>query len=275
MKPDPKIGEPAVTGRTGTRPRPPVRKASSLVFFFIRATLRPALFLLYRFSFDMKSSKAVSRPCLILCNHQTGFDQFAVSVGFRFGINFVATDTIFRHGILSKLMVLLTRPIPFSKGNSDLVALRNMMGVIKSGGCVGMFPSGNRCLYGDECRIVPGIGKLAKKFAVPLVLMRIEGGFNTLARWRVKRNVGKVTAAVTKVLQPDELAVMSPAEVDSVIQSELGFDEFAWNKTAGVVFRGRRRAEYLESVLFFCPQCNRMPPPRGGASFRRQRVFLP
>jgi len=237
---------------------PQAKKSSSLVFFFLCAFLRPALFLLFRFRFDRKTSKGIKRPCLILANHQTGFDQFAVSLGFGFGINYVATDTIFRHGLLSKIMVALTRPIPFSKGSSDLIALKSMMAVIKSGGCVGMFPSGNRSFYGDECKIVPGIGRLAKKFGVPLVLVQIRGGFNTRARWHAGRSIGKTAAFVSRIVQPDELAAMTGAEVDEAIRREIGFDEFEWNKAAQIAFRGRRKAEYLESVLFFCPQCKSM-----------------
>jgi len=243
---------------------PQTKKANSVVFFFLRVVFIPALFLLYGFRFDRKSAKGIKRPCLILSNHQAGFDQFALAMGFKFGINYVATDTIFRHGLLSRLMVALVRPIPFSKGSSDLIALKSMMAVIKAGGCVGMFPSGNRSFYGDECKIVPGIGRLAKKFNVPLVLVQLRGGFNTLPRWKAKPNKGKVAAVVTRVVQPEELAAMAGGEIDEIIRREIGFDEFAWNKTAQIVYRGRRKAEYLESVLFYCPECKSLGQTKGG-----------
>ena len=249
------------------------KKASSLVFFLFRIVFIPALFLLYRFRFDWKSARGIKRPCLILSNHQAGFDQFALTMGFRFGINYVATDTIFRHGLLSRLMVALVRPIPFSKGSSDLIALKSMMGVIKAGGCVGMFPSGNRSFYGDECKIVPGIGRLARKFNVPLVLVQLRGGFNTLPRWKVKPSIGKVTAVVTRVVQPQELAAMTGAEIDEIIRREIGFDEFAWNKTAQIEFRGRRKAEYLESVLFYCPECKSLGQTKGGLCSKGNEFF--
>jgi len=242
---------------------PQTKKANSIVFFFLRVVFIPALFLLYGFKFDRKSARGIRRPCLILSNHQAGFDQFALAMGFKFGINYVATDTIFRHGLLSRLMIALVRPIPFSKGSSDLIALKSMMAVIKAGGCVGMFPSGNRSFYGDECKIVPGIGRLAKKFNVPLVLVQLRGGFNTLPRWKVKPNKGKVAAVVTRVVQPEELAAMAGGEIDEIIRREIGFDEFAWNKTAQIVYRGRRKAEYLESVLFYCPECKSLTGGRG------------
>ena len=153
-------------------------------------------------------------------------------------------------------MMALVRPIPFSKGSSDLSAVRNMMSIIKSGGSVGMFPSGNRSCYGTESRIVPGIGKLAKKFNVPLVLVQIRGGYNTLPRWKVKPSHGKVTVVVTRIVKAEELALMSCEDVDRIIQEELSFNEFEYNKTAQIVFKGNKKAEYLESMLFYCPSCN-------------------
>jgi len=235
-----------------------IKKANSPFFWFLRLVFTPVLYIFYRFKFERKTAKGIKRPCLILANHQTVIDQFGVGMGFDFAINYVATDTIFRHGILSKLMVALARPIPFNKGSSDYVAVKNMIGVIGDGGCVGLFPSGNRSFFGDESTIVFGIGKLAKKFAVPLVLVQVRGGFLTRARWSVKTNKGKMRASVVKVVQPEQLAAMSDTEINDTINKAICFNEFEYNKTAQISFHGRHKAEYLESVLFYCPECNSM-----------------
>lgn len=235
-----------------------VKKASDFVYVFLRAILAPALYLLYRFKFDTKTSKHIKRPCLILSNHQTIFDQFAVGVGFRFGINYIASDTIFRHGILSWFMKALGRPIPFSKGSSDFVAVKNMVSVVQEGGAIGLFPSGNRSFFGDECTIVPGTGKLAKKLGVPLVLVQLCGGFNVLPRWKAKPNKGPMYGSVTRVVSPEALAAMTSGEVDELIRQELCVDDFHYQRTAKIIYRGKRKAEYLESVLFYCPECGSM-----------------
>jgi len=233
-----------------------VKKTSTLVFFLLKPFFRLALFLFYGFRFDHKSSKGIKRPCLILSNHSSGFDQFAVALGFTFGMNFVATDTLFRHGLLSKIMVALVRPIPYSKGSSDLAAIKNMISVTKDGGAVVLFPSGNRSFFGKESTIFPGIGKLAKKLNVPLVLVQLRGGYFTMPRWMPKRNRGKMRAVVSRIVQPDEMTSMSNEELDRVILNELSFDDFEYNKSAKIIYRGKRKAEYLESVLFYCPRCH-------------------
>ncbi|MCL2063855.1 MAG: 1-acyl-sn-glycerol-3-phosphate acyltransferase [Candidatus Cloacimonetes bacterium] len=232
-----------------------MKKANSLIASILKLFFRPALFLVYRFRFDRSTSNHIKRPCVILSNHQTVIDQFALSMGFKFAINYVASDTIFRHGFLSKVMIALVRPIAFSKGNSDFIAVKNMISVIKDGGCVAMFPSGNRSFFGKENKIVNGIGKLVKKLDAPLVLVQIKGGYNTKPRWKKKTNKGKMTASVVKIIPIDELKTVSNDELDNIIQNNLNFNEFDYNKQAKIVFSGKHKAEYLESVLFYCPQC--------------------
>ena len=252
-----------------------IKKANSIIAGFLKIFFRPALYLIYRFRFDRSISKHIQRPCIILSNHQTVIDQFAVSMGFKFAINYVASDTIFRHGLLSKLMVALVRPIPFSKGSSDIIAVKNMMSVIADGGCVAMFPSGNRSYFGKENKIVNGVGKLVKRLNAPLVLMNLQGGYFTKARWQAKTNRGKMIAKVVKTFQTDELASMSNEELDTIIQKTLSFNDFEYNQKAQIKFRGKHKAEYLESVLFYCPNCSAPPTKNewgggGGANLRSQ-----
>ena len=235
-----------------------IKKANSLVFFVLKLFIRPFLFIKYRFKFDTKSSKKIKRPCLILANHTTVIDQFGLSMGFNFGINYVATETLFRHGFWSKLMVAVVRPIPYNKGSSDIIAVRNMFSVIQQGGSVAMFPSGNRSFFGDECKIVSGIGKLVKRLSVPLVLVQFRGGFNTIPRWKRKNNRGKMIGTVVNIIEKDELSKLTNEEVDDIIQKALNFNEFDYNSKVQIKFKGKHRAEYLESVLFYCPQCDCM-----------------
>jgi len=237
-----------------SKKREGIKKASTFIFGILRILI-PIIYIKYRFRFDYKTGKGIKRPCLILSNHQTSFDQFAVGVGFKFGINYIASDSIFRHGFISWLMIILSRPIPFSKGSADASAIFKMFSVIKQGGSVGMFVSGNRSFFGEECTIKPGVGKLAKKIGVPIVLVQMRGGYNTKPRWKSKPNKGKMSASVTRVISEEELKTLSADQLENIIKDELYFNEFEWNAKEKIVFRGKQKAEFLERVLFYCPEC--------------------
>jgi 1-acyl-sn-glycerol-3-phosphate acyltransferase/transcription elongation factor Elf1 len=233
-----------------------IKKANNFLFWLLRVLFRPVLWLKYRFRFLHKTSKGIKRPCLILTNHQTTIDQFGSGSGFKFGVNIVGSDSIFRHGFLSRMMEAIARPIPYSKGSTDSSAVRHIFSIIKQGGAVLMSPSGNRSFFGEECTIKPGTGKLAQKLGVPLVLVQFRGGYNTKPRWMPKSNKGKMTAQVTRIVYPEELAAMTVDEVDELIKNELYFNEFEWNRREQIVYKGKRKAEHLETVVFHCPECH-------------------
>jgi len=245
------------------------KKSPNWIFVIIRIILTPILWIKYRMKFDKSTSKGIKRPCLILSNHQTGIDQFAVGMGFKFAMNYVASDTIFRHGFTSWLMRVLTRPIPFSKGTGDPTAVKSMMQVVAAGGSVGIFCEGNRCYYGETMQVQPGTGKLAKKLNVPVILCNINGGYLTKPRWKKRPNKGICDVRVVRVITVEELAELSGDEIQDIIQKTLYVNEFEFAMQHKVPYKGKARAEFLEGLLFYCPKCGQM----GGLSSKKHNVF--
>ena len=217
--------------------------------------MKPLLRRKYGVAVDRSMHGVVKRPCFILCNHQAAFDQFTVGLAFRFGINFVASDTIFRHGFRSWLMKTMVKPIPITKGQSDMAAVKKMLQAIKDGGAVGIFPEGNRCFFGETMTIGQGTGRLAKMLKVPLVLMRMDGAYLAKPRWKIQPNKGKVMAKVVRIVDVEELERLTNEQVQQIIEDELYINEFEYNRVQRIKFLGKARAEHLESILFYCPKC--------------------
>jgi len=234
-----------------------IKRANSFLFWILRGLIGSIVKSKYKYRFLKKSSKGIKRPCLILSSHQTGYDQFSVGIGFKFGINYVASASIFRHGIKSSLMRNMTHPIPFAKGSSDPAAVKQMFSVIRQGGAVAMFPSGNRSFYGEECTLQPGLGKLAKRFKVPIVLVQLRGGYNTKPRWANKSNKGYNEGEVVRIVTVEEQQALTDAEVEKIIVDSIYINEYEWlqNREKKIIFKGKTKAECLERVLFYCPIC--------------------
>ncbi|MCL2256555.1 MAG: 1-acyl-sn-glycerol-3-phosphate acyltransferase [Firmicutes bacterium] len=206
--------------------------------------------------FDKNICKKINKNCFILMNHQASFDQMMLGAVFNFGINFVADDTFFHQGLKSFLMKIFMRPISYSKGNLDAFAATQIINIINQGGAVGMFPEGTRSMFGEGGRVVPSVGKLAKQLKVPCVLVVQKGGYLTKPRWRKKLSRGKIEIEIVKIISPSELDVMSDSEVQGTIKKALCHNDFEFNKIENIKFKGKKRAEDLESVLFFCPICH-------------------
>lgn len=191
------------------------------------------------------------RPYLILMNHQTAFDQFFVGMGFRGPVYYVASEDLFSNGWISTLLRWLVAPIPIKKQTSDVSAVKTCIRVAKEGGTIAIAPEGNRTYSGRTGHMNPAIASLAKMIKLPIALYRIEGGYGVQPRWSDVVRRGKMRAYVSRVIEPEEYAAMSKAELFSLIESGLAVDE----GTADGVFESDHRAEYLERAMYVCPWC--------------------
>lgn len=157
------------------------------------------------------------RPYLILMNHQTAFDQFFVGMGFRGPVYYVASEDLFSNGWISTLLRWLVAPIPIKKQTSDVSAVKTCIRVAKEGGTIAIAPEGNRTYSGRTGHMNPAIASLAKMIKLPIALYRIEGGYGVQPRWSDVVRRGKMRAYVSRVIEPEEYAAMSKAELFSLI----------------------------------------------------------
>lgn len=192
-----------------------------------------------------------SRPYLILMNHQTGFDQFFVGLTFRQPVYYVATEDIFSLGWVSSLLRWLVAPIPIKKQTTDIQAVKNCIKVAREGGSICVAPEGNRTFHGRTVYMNPSIASLAKKLALPIAFLRIEGGYGIQPRWSDVVRGGSMVSRISRVMEPEEFADMSKTELARIIAQELYVDEA---QVTGE-FPHPKNAEYLERVLYVCPWC--------------------
>ena len=191
------------------------------------------------------------RPYLILMNHQTPFDQFFVGMAFKGPIYYLATEDIFSKGFVSSLIKYLVAPIPIKKQTSDVKAVMNCIRVVKEGGTLAIAPEGNRTYSGRTEYMSPAIVPLARKLGIPIVLYRIEGGYGVQPRWSDVVRKGKMQSYVSRVIYPEEYALLSDSELFDIIKEGLYVNE----AVADAEFNHSRRAEYLERAVYVCPKC--------------------
>ena len=190
-------------------------------------------------------------PYLILYNHQTGFDQFFVSLCVKRPVYHVATEDIFSNGFSSRLIEFLVAPIPIRKQVTDLDAVKNCVRIAREGGTIAIAPEGNRTYDGRTAYINPAVVKLAKLMKLPIAIFRIEGGYGVHPRWSDSRRRGPMKTGVTRVIRPEEYLKMDNDSLIGIIRDSLYTDE----SQPGETYTGERRAEYLERLFYVCPEC--------------------
>jgi len=191
------------------------------------------------------------RQYLILLNHQTPFDQFFVGMSFRQPVYYLASEDIFSNGWISSVIRWLVAPIPIKKQTMDIGAIKKCLQVVGEGGTIAIAPEGNRTYSGRTEYMNPSIAGLARRMKLPILLYRIEGGYGVEPRWSDCLRKGRMETHIARVIEPEEYAGMSDAELFEAIRTGIYVDEAC--PTGEYVHK--KRAEYLERAIYICPKC--------------------
>ncbi len=230
--------------------KPWLRFRHRLLGWIGRPLIRPYIRLRYGLRVR-RFRDANRRNYLVLMNHQTAFDQFFAALAFQKYSYFVASEDLFSMGWLSRALSYLVAPIPIRKSMTDVRAVMTCKRVAREGGTIVIAPEGNRTYDGTLCYMKPSIIGLVRALHLPVALFRLEGGYGVHPRWSDVIRRGGMTAGVVRVIEPEEAAAMTDDELFALITRELSSDEYA----TGRLFHHKKRAEYLERALYYCPHC--------------------
>jgi len=238
-----------------------------LIYRFLSVLVRPVL----RAKFNLRGEKLqTDGPFLLVSNHVTGWDPLLVGVclGGRQAY-FVASEHLFRLGLLTKVLNWLLAPIPRRKASTGMDTVKACLRQLHAGHSVCLFAEGEQCWNGQTGPIFPATGKLVKSSGASLVTFRLEGGYLSLPRWGKHICRGAVYGHPVGCYSPEALKKLSPKEVNNLIQRDIAEDAWAQQRTQPVRYRGKRRAEGMERALYACPGCRRI----GTLRTDRDRIF--
>lgn len=213
-------------------------------------------FLKNKFNYECEKYEPKSQPFIVLANHTTNFDPLMVGLSFPKLIYYVASDHIFRWGLISKLIQFLVAPIPRIKAVTEVQTVRNILERLKEGSNVCIFAEGNRSFTGETGPIPESTGKLIKLSGVTLITYRLDGGYFTSPRWAKTLRRGVMRGHVVKEYSPEELKSMTSEEINETIKRDLYVNAYEEQTNHPVEYKGKKLAEHLETALYICPKCN-------------------
>ncbi len=206
---------------------------------------------------DRSAIKGIKPPYFVVAGHTSWLDFYTVTIAlYPRRINYLGAYNFFRDPVL-KFVLGLMGVIPKNQFTNDTQAIRKTKHVIERGGIIGIFPHG--CLS-NEGRpggfAAPSIAKLIKTFKIPVVAVKVNGGYLTRPRWTKRVRRGRIDTTVTTIFTGEELSALSVDAVYRRLISAIDFDDYQWQRKHKVTFKGRRMAEGAELVLYKCPGCN-------------------
>lgn len=203
--------------------------------------------------FRVKSTgDGADTPHLILSGSQTLMDDLWVRMAFDYPVYSIRTQAV-RPSLLQRMTDALTAPI-LQKPGADLWSedcIAQMRQVLTEGGSVCLFPQGQPA-YGH----VPGsISEqtipLIRALRVPFTLYTIRGGIGAMPRWSDGRRKGPFEGHVGQTVTAEEYDTMTDEQLYALIDRALSQND----KSLGLAYKSKHRAEKLERVLYVCPRC--------------------
>lgn len=206
----------------------------------------------------------VEGPCIIIPNHVTDLDPLLVAQSFpKKQMYFVASEHLFRKGIISKLLSWLVAPIPRKKASSGADTVIASLRHIRAGHSVCIFAEGEASWNGRSKKIFTSTGRMIKASGATLITYRLEGGYLSNPRWSKVMRRGKMHGYAVNIYPPEKLKAMTVQEINDAIDTDIYEDAWERQREEQVSFKGKNRAEQIETALFMCPKCGKIGTIKG------------
>ena len=203
-------------------------------------------------------------PIVMIANHASRNDyEFTGPPCWPKRLNYVVGYNEFFRFPTSVLLPLM-QVIPKKNFTPDHYAVREILRAARAGCSVCFMPEGMSSITGMGQPAIPGGAKLLKKLGLPVYYAKISGAYLTYTKHDLRRRKGRVDVTVDRMFTPEQLAALGEAEIEDKMNRLLAHDDYLWNETARVRYRGEgRMAEKLETLLYLCPRCGALYRTRG------------
>ena len=194
-------------------------------------------------------------PFLVIGNHVTNYDPLIVLAYTKPLIRFVAASNNYDHWF-KRLIFRLARVIAINKRTQDARTIREILTEVKQGSSIGVFPEGGRTWDGATDVIIYSTAKLIKFLKLPVYNQRLIGGYLSTPRWCRYRRKGRIDVDIYRMFTPEEIERLSVQEIYERLLKELDVNDYAIQRKRMIPFKGKNRAEYIERLLYVCPNCH-------------------
>lgn len=234
-----------------TSSKQPNQLLTSILWLFFK----PYLKYKYNFSYDNSVIKSLKGPAIILGNHASVLDVFLMGVSaYPLSLNYVAGYGWFNYFGLGLILRQL-KAIPKFQYQIDIISIKEMINVIKDNQVLGLFPTGRLASAGVGLPVDENVAKLLKRLDAPVYFFRIDGAYLTIPKWAKHHRKGRIEGKYHLLFDQVNLRKNSINEISKTINLYLSYDDYSWNNSKRIKYKGKKLAENLEQILFICPAC--------------------
>jgi 1-acyl-sn-glycerol-3-phosphate acyltransferase len=191
-----------------------------LWYGFLHLVCRLLAVVAFRVRIEGREHLPASGGVLVLANHQSHFDPVLIGLACDRRLNYLARETLFGFAPFRWLIRSLDA-IPIDREGLGLTGLKETLRRLKQGEMVLIFPEGTRTHDGEVAALKPGFSALAKRTAVPLVPVAIEGSFDAWPRRRSIPGLATIHIRFGEPIRPKETQVLSERELVAEVERRI------------------------------------------------------
>ncbi len=207
-----------------------------------------------KYKLEKINMECLKPPYILLSNHHSFIDFKIGAMGtFPYRVNnVVSIDGYY----LRPWLMELIGAIGTRKYVTDLHLVKSIRRVLQKGDILCMYPEARYSPCGTTSFLPESLGKLIKMNKVPVVVTIHRGNYLSSPFWNFRKKRKSVHYCTMKqVLTPEQIAAMSVDEINALLLKEFQYDEYKYQKEAGIKITEPFRAEGLHKVLYQCPHC--------------------
>ncbi len=168
---------------------------------------------------------------VLVSNHQSYLDPVFCGIPLKRPLYYLARDTLFYRSrqqgpgtrkTLFGWLIASVNTIPVRRGEADLPAMRKVIGKLKEGSGVCLFPEGTRTSDGKITPFKSGFGLLCRRGEAAVVPVVIDGAFECWPRHKKIFSPGsKVVICYGKCIPAEKVKKMSDRELAGLLTDTL------------------------------------------------------
>jgi 1-acyl-sn-glycerol-3-phosphate acyltransferase len=160
------------------------RGVNSLVYWPVRAVVKPAILLYFRLR-RLGREHVPTGGVILAANHRSFLDPFAIGCAVKRPIFFVAKQELFRNRLIGWFLNCMGA-FPVRRGESDEESVKTALALLEGGHAVVIFPEGTRIRSGSLAQPKRGVGRLALQSGAPVVPIAVTGSEHARDGWKIK-----------------------------------------------------------------------------------------
>jgi 1-acyl-sn-glycerol-3-phosphate acyltransferase len=174
------------------------------------------------FGFRVRFAEPLPRQggLLVLSTHQSHLDPLLLGLATDRRLSSVARASLYRFKPFAAVITALDA-VPIDRDASLVKTMKTVIGRLRAGSAVVIFPEGTRTATGWPGELKSGFAIMAKKAQVPIVPVAIVGAFECWPRTRLLPRPGRIRLEFGRLIPAAEIARLDEREISALCSDRL------------------------------------------------------